>query len=349
MNVCLSEVSKSKDYLFHKEVIKQRSTLASLNEVQVRDGYMTSTNLSVYVTTPTDLPDGTYRLIGSEWVKGTIALDDMPEVLKPEGPSLAVVYAKDLLPALERALSCVADSMFSHLALTGILLDVDGDTLRVVGTDTGRMSLNTIPLQLMTDVPKGQYIIEPTAASALLKSKSESVHIGFSPKSVSFFTPSVAVVSRLFDSTFPDYKRVIPGGGAYQAAVNRKELLEAIKSLGPYFSKKSKRVVRVERRDGELLLTASDPARELEKTVSLRATIVQAGPLLQKDNLTLIMPYMWCEKLPTSENFGISADFLKDVADNMRGQDLYWVIPNSGPHVFYGEPIAADWGKPEGK
>jgi DNA polymerase III subunit beta len=125
--------------------------------------------------------------------------------------------------------------------LTGILLVLEGDSVKLVATDTHRLAVRTAKV---ADGQGAQQAIVPARAmnelQRILSDDEGDVIVRLSDNQVLFITPGkdgregIRLISRLIEGQFPNYQRVIPGAfqkkltvetGPFQRAVRRASIV----------------------------------------------------------------------------------------------------------------------------
>jgi DNA polymerase-3 subunit beta len=113
--------------------------------------------------------------------------------------------------------------------LNGLLLEVNGERLHVVGTDGHRLSYICSDLGQSFDK---QEIILPrktvTELIKLLEDVEDEVIIEISSNQANFTFSNIRLISKVIDGKFPDYNRVIPTGHQNRFGLNRLEALQAM-------------------------------------------------------------------------------------------------------------------------
>lgn len=160
-----------------------------------------------------------------------------------EFPSVAVVTEKkpllkiskeDLVKAVNRVgFACATDDI--KQVLTGILLEVSGETLSFVGTDGLRLSRQIIKLNASAE--KDVNILVPV--KALLELSHIVTEIGEEDEVEMFYIEEknqilfrysdVDLVSRLIDGQFPEYRQIIPTGYKTLCKISRSDFLNSLK------------------------------------------------------------------------------------------------------------------------
>ncbi|MFH0903405.1 MAG: DNA polymerase III subunit beta, partial [Pseudomonadota bacterium] len=119
--------------------------------------------------------------------------------------------------------------------LTGVLIHFAKHAVRMVATDSYRLSVKETPLE--SSVPGTLQAIAP-ARTLLELSRiaaavaDETIAILPTENQILFEIGGITLVSRLIDGQFPNYKQLIPETFDYEVAVDHDELLEAIRRVG---------------------------------------------------------------------------------------------------------------------
>jgi DNA polymerase III subunit beta len=143
--------------------------------------------------------------------------------------------------------------------LTGILMVFDGETLKLVATDTHRLAVKTA---IIKDGRGSQQAIVPARAmnelTRLLSDAEGDVQVALSNNQVKFALPGdseVQIVARLIEGQFPNFQRVIPQDFQKRLVIPTEPLLRAVRRAHIVARESANRVVL--RTDGEkLVLTA---------------------------------------------------------------------------------------------
>jgi DNA polymerase-3 subunit beta len=118
--------------------------------------------------------------------------------------------------------------------LTGVLIEVSGNTMTLAAADGFRLSVRTS--QLAEKVSGSTRAIIPARALAelgrILSDGEETVTMTLPPNrgQVIFRSKNVELVSQLIDGTFPDYRSIIPTSYATRSVLSTSSLLKACKA-----------------------------------------------------------------------------------------------------------------------
>lgn len=186
--------------------------------------------------------------------------EDWPTLAKEDVEPLSIRLHVGELEAGLASISPVVSSDELRPAMTGVLVEVKPDELRLVATDGHR--LNVWKLKAEQDVDAVQRFIIPGASAKLLLKMLQRAEGDFELK----LTQSIASVemianhaegwswqTRLIDERYPDYENVIPISQPNKLLVQRQELRSAITRQRLYAGEKTVRLVLDEQRVGKEL------------------------------------------------------------------------------------------------
>ncbi|MGB8518115.1 MAG: DNA polymerase III subunit beta [Gallionella sp.] len=159
----------------------------------------------------------------------TLPFQDFPklsnQIVDAKKISLSQIKLKSLLLSIQYAMA----QQDVRYYLNGVLLIVDGNKLKAVGTDGHRLAYNVAEIQGNYEK---QEIILPrkavTELSKLLNDKDDDiVEVEFSSQQVKIEFSGITLVSKIIDGKFPDYERVIPKY-TNQLLINRVQIQQAL-------------------------------------------------------------------------------------------------------------------------
>ena len=113
--------------------------------------------------------------------------------------------------------------------LNGMLLVVDGTTVRAVATDGHRLALAEVTKadassKIEAIVPR-KTILE---LSRLLPDTDDLVRVQMAANQAKFSFGDIELISKLVEGKFPDYQRVVPAANSKVFAINREDLMHAL-------------------------------------------------------------------------------------------------------------------------
>ncbi len=148
---------------------------------------------------------------------------------------------------IRRTLFAVADTA-TRYTMSGVLVELDGDEIKLVATDGHRLALAKGQAMPAGDhSTKGQAPVVPTKAMSLLERNlqgdpEETVKICVRPNDVLFRTETAVIYSRLVEGRFPDYKRILPAKQSIRVVLPVGPFMAAIRQAAIMTDEDSKRV-----------------------------------------------------------------------------------------------------------
>jgi DNA polymerase-3 subunit beta len=197
----------------------------------------------------------------------TLAAEEFPTVAQAEfGADFSLPAAR-----LKYLLSMVHFAMASQdirYYLNGMLLVVDGATVRAVATDGHRLAMcevekdgapggGSAATRLEAIIPR-KTILE---LWRLLPDTDEAVRVQMAANQVKFTFGSIELVSKLVEGKFPDYQRVVPSNNQKLFLIGREELMNALSRAAILTTDKFKGV-RCVLAPSALKITASNADQE---------------------------------------------------------------------------------------
>lgn len=151
-----------------------------------------------------------------------------PEVVEAESVKLPASVLGAMVKKVARAVS--RDE--TRAVLTGILLSISDDEVKMVATDSYRLAVAEKTLEAGTGFT-GEVIIpgKPLDEVVRLAPAGESITIGLSENQVLFETGSTTLVTRRIEGSFPNYKQLIPAESETNVFVSTEELIAAVKRV----------------------------------------------------------------------------------------------------------------------
>ncbi len=165
-------------------------------------------------------------------------LHSLPAADFPQLPQLAgeqFTVARDAFVQTIERVAPAASRDETRPVLTGVLIHLEKSLVRMVATDSYRLSVKETPLE--TSVGKAVQAIVPARALTELariagSAADDGLSIVLTENQIGFEIGGVSLISRLIDGQFPNYRQLIPESFDYEVAVDREELLEAIRRVG---------------------------------------------------------------------------------------------------------------------
>ncbi len=165
-------------------------------------------------------------------------LHSLPAVDFPQLPSLVGEGFAVSKGAFVETVDRVAPSASrdeTRPVLTGVLIQFAKNSVRMVATDSYRLSVKEAPVEssltekLQSIIPARTLLELSRIASGVTD---ETITILPTENQILFQVGGISLISRLIDGQFPNYKQLIPETFDYEVAVDHDELLEAVRRVG---------------------------------------------------------------------------------------------------------------------
>lgn len=147
----------------------------------------------------------------------TLSADDFPKFPDIQEERMVVVEGK----ILHESVKCVIRATSrdeTRPILTGVLMTIEQENLRLVATDSYRLAIKNIAVSLSSDDKKGwegdifEVVVPGRALDDVMKMASNDarIRISVSDNQIAFTVGETVYVSRKIEGVFPSYKRLIP-------------------------------------------------------------------------------------------------------------------------------------------
>jgi DNA polymerase III subunit beta len=189
----------------------------------------------------------------------TLPPEDFPKLPEAPGEGTMNVPAGAFVDTIARvARAASRDETRPHL--TGVLVTASGTELRMVATDSYRLSVKETALEapldgsLEANVPaRTLQELSRIASSA----SSETIGVAALENQVVFSVDGVVLSSRLVEGRFPNYQQLLPESYEHELKVSREELLEVVRRVGLLAQKNAP--LRLRFSEGTLDVSAQTP------------------------------------------------------------------------------------------
>ena len=146
--------------------------------------------------------------------------------------------------------------------LNGLLLEINSESLNVVGTDGHRLAKTTTTLDKKS-ITEQSCIVPRKAIQELTRSLSDEkeCRVSFVDNQASFSFSQVSLTTKLIDGTFPDYNRVIPAETTTNIMLDTKILKPALQRVSILANEKF-RGVRIDIDNNKIIISSENPEQE---------------------------------------------------------------------------------------
>ncbi|GAB6137140.1 DNA polymerase III subunit beta [Halanaerobaculum tunisiense] len=180
----------------------------------------------------------------------------LPEIESNTEFSITQEKLKQVIKQIEFATSEDESKPF----LTGGLLILDENSIKLVATDTYRLAYREDELDQLPASQEKVIIPKKTLSelSKLLDDSEEKVKIIVTENQILFQFAGISIVSRLIEGQFPDYNQVIPDQTKTQVEVAKGDLLQAAKRAS-LLAKRESNVIKINFETDKLIITSNAP------------------------------------------------------------------------------------------
>jgi DNA polymerase-3 subunit beta len=185
-------------------------------------------------------------------------------------PVVEINLRVDLLRTLIEKTVYAASDSDTRYVFNGILLHLQRDSLRAVGTDGHRLALYKSNIDLTIGgesnssgelkVPEEVKVILPKKAVSELRRliEAQMVTLKIGKNHVLVKTPGIEFLTKVIEGTYPNYEQVIPRSAARRLRVEKEALEKALRRVS-IISRERSNAVKFELSPSQLLISASNP------------------------------------------------------------------------------------------
>ena len=197
-----------------------------------------------------------YKLLG-------LSADEFPLLPQVKEDSRFVIDRETLKDAIKQTIFATSTDE-TRAILTGVLVVFQGDSLKLVATDTHRLAVRDCPVKEGSG--SASAIVPSRAMNELLRivgNEEGEVVVTLSGNQIQFQVDDesgskTTLISRLIDGQFPNYERVIPAQATKTLTVERAPLAAAVKRASIVARDSASRVVLRTTDDGDKLTITAE-------------------------------------------------------------------------------------------
>ena len=228
----------------------------------------------------------------------TLRSEDFPPLPETDAGAVVRVPAAAFVETVQ-TVARAASHDGARPVLTGILVSASGEELRMVATDSYRLSVKETRLDRALE---GSFEANVPAralqelARLAQQGGSEQLSVGAGANQVVFEVDGAVLSSRLIDGQFPNYRQLLPDAFDHELKLPSEELSEVVRRVALMAQKNAP--LRLAFKEGELTVSAQTPdVGEARETIP----VAFAGEPLE---------------------IGFNPDFLRDGLESVAGDDL---------------------------
>jgi DNA polymerase III subunit beta len=262
----------------------------------------------------------------SRFTLATLPASEFPRFQMQDGILEFTIPQQILRSLIEQTVFAVPQQDIRQY-LNGLLLEIKDGTIQVIATDGHRLALGSSAASVV-DNSFAQIIVPRKGVVELLKLLGDAAGdavISLNNNNICIKGPGFVLFSKLINTKFPNYNKIIPKHGDKHFEISREEFKQALTRVG-VLSTELFRSVRFQLRAGSLRLITNNP--EQEEAIEDITIDYNGEDLDTMFNISYFLDIMNCistEKL---------AVFLKDaesgvIIEEVGGEDnfLYVIMP----------------------
>ncbi len=199
----------------------------------------------------------------SRFTLSTLPADEFPRV---DGIGEEVAIDEISCSVLKRLLQKTQFSMALQdvrYYINGLLLELEGNELRLVATDGHRLAFSRRTLD--QDYGEKRQVIIPRKAiqelMRLLDDSDEIVHLRIGSNHLQVVLGALTMTTKLIDGRYPDYDRVIPRAGERTLVANKEAFRSAVSRVS-ILSNEKYRGIRMAMSESSVAIHANNPEQE---------------------------------------------------------------------------------------
>lgn len=242
----------------------------------------------------------------------TLSADDFPDFPTVE-PTQELVLPFPTFVSMVKKVSIAVSRDESRVILTGVLIELEGTTLRMVATDSFRLAVAEVELPDYTGedfsaVISGDFLRELTT----LPKSEESIYLGLADNQIIARYVNTVLINRRIAGNYPNYKQLLSDSFVTEVFVDKEELYTAL---------------------GRVAVVA-DSGSSVRLTVDLDAPLIQVSSISQDKGSA--QQSLSCEGTGENMELGYNFKFLQDGLSVIPTEKVKLCIQSSEkPGVFY--------------
>ena len=183
-----------------------------------------------------DSSEGTVRLVAgeNEYRIRAYAADDFPQLPGFEAEGAFKMSGEVLVETVEKVSRSYSRDE-TRPVLTGILISFEDSRVRMVTTDSYRLSIKESELATTAFEGSREAIIPARAMQEVSRifsgSEEAEVEVALGQNQALFRIGDVLFGTRLIDGNFPEYRRLLPTGFEREISVNREDLISTLRRV----------------------------------------------------------------------------------------------------------------------
>lgn len=254
-----------------------------------------------------------------------ISADEFPLIPKIEKGQEVVVKVDDLYAAITEVVFA-ASLNTSRPVLSGVLVSVVGDAVKMVATDSYRLAEKTIRATKKIEGEVSCIVPAKTmmeVAKIVSKADGKEVKINVAKNQVLFSVDGVELISRLIEGKFPDYEKIIPSEKKTKITASVEDLSLVLKRVSLFAKENNNSVKLSVTNDGKMIVSSEETKVGEEKAeMAIKIEGENNKISLNAQYLLDVLTYFSDDKVDILVNDKSSPAVIKPV----KGDDYVYII-----------------------
>ena len=200
----------------------------------------------------------------------TLPSKDYPLLKKNDYEAVTINLSQKQLKGLLKQVDFAMAQQDIRYYLNGLLFEIQGQKLNIVGTDGHRLSFTSSKLKESFD--KKEVIIPRKTIMELIKlleDVDDDVEVQILNQQVTFKFGDIFIITKVIDGKFPDYNRVIPVGYENGFLIDRQMLLNAMQRASILSNEKYRGIRLVLSENNMQLITTNSEQEEAQEDIEI--------------------------------------------------------------------------------
>ena len=200
----------------------------------------------------------------------TLPSKDYPLLKRNNSESVSIKLSQNKLKGLLKQVDFAMAQQDIRYYLNGLLFEIQGQKLNIVGTDGHRLSFTSTKLD--DSYEKKEVIIPRKTIMELIKlldDSDEIVELEILNQQVTFKFGDIFIITKVIDGKFPDYNRVIPVGYENGFLIDRQMLLNAMQRASILSNEKYRGIRLVLSENNMQLITTNSEQEEAQEDIEI--------------------------------------------------------------------------------
>ena len=199
-----------------------------------------------------------------------LSAEEFPNINPNEKDSEELVFNKEILKDMIKKTSFSASIDENKGAMTGVLVEMEENTLNMVAIDGFRMA---IARESMKNKKRQNIIIPAKILNEISRIISETdidnddVTMLLNTKKAVFIIENTKIVIRLLEGEFMNYKRIIPADSSCRVVLNKNDFLDSVERASLLAKVGKNNLVRLEIKDNIMEITSKSEEGNVKEEI----------------------------------------------------------------------------------